>query len=109
GHLRAAAVRYAQRVGDPDYFSAVELFIREEQRHGDLLGKFLDLAGAGRRAADWGDRLFRAVRYCASDMEVWTTPVVMVETVALVYYNAVRRATGSAVLRAICAQILADE
>jgi hypothetical protein len=25
-------------------------------------------------------------------MEVWTTPVVMVETLALVYYNAIRRA-----------------
>jgi hypothetical protein len=42
-------------------------------------------------------------------MEVWTTPVIMVETLALVYYNAVRRATRSAVLETICAQILADE
>jgi hypothetical protein len=42
-------------------------------------------------------------------MEVWTTPVVMVETLAMVYYNAVRRATGSPLLRAICRQILADE
>src|SRR5581483_3217776 len=89
--------------------AAVEWFIREEQRHGELLGRFLDLAGAGRVRADWGDRLFRAVRYCLPNMEVWTTPVVMVETLALVYYNALRRATGSAVLRGICARILADE
>jgi hypothetical protein len=108
-HLRAAAVRYAQQVGDPDYVPAVELFIREEQRHGELLGRFLDLAGVGRVQADWGDRLFRTARYFLTDMEVWTTPVVMVETLALVYYNAIRRATQSAVLRAICAQILADE
>jgi hypothetical protein len=108
-HLRAAAARYAEQVGEPDYLGAVELFIREEQRHGELLGRFLDLAGAGRRAADWGDRLFRAARYCLTDMEAWTTPVVMVETLALVYYNAIRRATGSAVLRALCRQILADE
>ncbi len=108
-HLRAAAARYADQVGDPDYLPAVDLFIREEQRHGRLLGRFLDLAGAGRLTADWGDRLFRAARYCFTDMEVWTTPVVMVETLALVYYNAIRRATRSAVLSAICAQILADE
>jgi hypothetical protein len=108
-HLRAAAARYAERVGDPDYPPAVDLFIREEQRHGELLGLFLDLAGVGRVTADWGDRLFRAARYCVTDMEVWTTPVVMVETLALVYYNAVRRATASQVLRAVCAQILADE
>jgi hypothetical protein len=42
-------------------------------------------------------------------MEVWTTPVVMIETLAMIYYNAIRRATGSRVLHAICARILADE
>ncbi len=108
-HLRAAAARYAERIGDPDSLRAIELFIQEEQRHGEMLGRFLDLAGAGRRHADWGDSLFRAARYCVTDMEVWTTPVVMVETLALVYYNAIRRATGSAVLQSICRQILADE
>src|SRR4051812_34334471 len=33
-HLRAAAARHAEQTGDPDYLPAVELFIREEQRHG---------------------------------------------------------------------------
>lgn len=108
-HLWAAAAGYAARTGDPDYLRAVELFIREEQRHGEMLGRFLDLAGVGRRTADWGDRLFRAARYLVTDMEVWTTPVVMVETLAMVYYNAIRRATRSAVLAAVCSQILADE
>jgi hypothetical protein len=108
-HLRAAAARYAERAGDPDYLPAIDLFIREEQRHGELLGRFLDLAGVGRRTADWGDSLFRAVRYCVTDMEVWTTPVVMVETLAVIYYNAIRLATRSRVLQAVCVQILADE
>src|SRR5262245_41517581 len=108
-HLRAAAARYAEQAGDPDYPPAVELFIREEQRHGEMLGQFLDRAGVGRVQSDWGDRLFRAARYCLPSMEIWTTAVVMVETLALVYYNAIRRSTGSAVLRTICGQILADE
>jgi hypothetical protein len=42
-------------------------------------------------------------------METWTTPVVMVETHALVYYNAIRRATHCPVLQEICKQILTDE
>lgn len=108
-HLRAAAARYAARVGDPDYPVAIDLFIREEQRHGEMLGRFLDLAGVGRVRADWGDHLFRAARYCLTNMEAWTTPVVMVEVLAMVYYNALRRATASRVLRTICAQVLADE
>jgi hypothetical protein len=108
-HLRAAAARYAGQVGDPDYRIAVDLFIREEQRHGEILGRFLDLSGVGQVTSDWGDTLFRAARYCLTSMEVWTTAVVMVETLALVYYNAIRRATRSRLLQGICSQILADE
>jgi hypothetical protein len=108
-HLLAAARDYAARVGDPGFVDAVRLFVAEEQRHGADLGRFLDLAGVPRAARDWGDALFRAARYAVPRMEVWATPVVMVETHAMVYYNALRRATGSAVLRAVCRQILADE
>jgi hypothetical protein len=108
-HLRDAAARYAEQMDDPEYPPVVELFIREEQRHGELLGRFLDLAGPGRVTSDWGDSLFRAARYCLPSIEVWTTAVLMVETLALVYYNAIRRASRSPVLRALCGQILADE
>jgi hypothetical protein len=108
-HLLAAMRRFAERIGDPDYVEAVACFIREEQRHGESLGRFLDLAGVGRRSRDWGDTLFRAARYCLRSPEVWTTPVVMVETLATVYYDSIRRATRSAVLRAVCRRILADE
>ncbi len=108
-HLLAAAEHYSVSIGDPDFVDAVRLFIAEEQRHGRDLGRFLDLAGIGRAESDWGDRLFRTVRYARPRMEVWATPVVMVETHAMIYYSAIRRATRSPVLRGICAQILADE
>ncbi|SFM19578.1 ferritin-like domain-containing protein [Nocardia asteroides] len=108
-HLAASADRFATATGDPAYRDVIDLFIREEQRHGALLGRVLDDAGIGRRQADWGDTLFRRLRYSVTDIEVWTTPVVMVEVLAMIYYNAIRRATGSPVLRAVCAQILADE
>jgi hypothetical protein len=49
------------------------------------------------------------VRYSVPSMEVWATPVVMVEVHAMVYYNAIRLATDSPLLRQICTQILADE
>jgi hypothetical protein len=108
-HLRAAAFRHGLRHHDPDFLPAVEQFILEEQRHGELLGRFLDLAGVPRKQKDWGDSLFRGARYCLRNMESWTTPVIMVEVLALVYYNGLRRATNSAVLSAICRQVLADE
>ena len=108
-HLLAAARRYAERQDDPFFVAAVRLFIQEEQRHGADLGRFLDLAGIPRRNRDWGDTLFRAVRYSIPSMEIWVTAVIMVETLALIYYRAVRDATGSRVLRRICDQILRDE
>jgi hypothetical protein len=108
-HLRAAAVNYADAIGDPDFVAAIDLFIQEEQRHGALLGRYLDLAGVPRAQSNWGDSLFRACRYFLPNMETWTTPVILVETHALIYYNAIRQATGCPVLRGICAQILADE
>lgn len=108
-HLMEAARHYAVSIGDPEFVDAVRLFIAEEQRHGANLGRFLDLAGVPRARSNWGDSLFRAIRYAVPRMETWVTPVVMVETHALIYYNALRRATRSPVLRAICGQILADE
>jgi hypothetical protein len=105
----SAARLYAAKVRDPQFIEAVRLFIREEQRHGENLGRFLDLAGVPRAKKDWGDSLFRAARYALRSMEAWVTPVVMVETHALIYYNAIRLATKSPLLRDICSQILIDE
>jgi hypothetical protein len=108
-HLLAAARNYAERIGDPGFLDAVKLFIAEEQRHGADLGRCLDLAGVPRARRDWGDSCFRALRYLWPSMEVWATPVVMVECHAMIYYQAIRCATASPVLRAVCEQILADE
>ena len=108
-HLLAAAADYAAKLGDPAFLDAIRLFIAEEQRHGEELGQFLDLTGVPRATWDWGDAVFRAFRYVLPRMEVWATVVVIVETHAMLYYAALRRATGSAVLRQICRQILADE
>lgn len=108
-HLLAAATHYAENLRDPDFVVAVRLFIAEEQRHGAELGRFLELAGIPRKNWDWGDAMFRAFRYFLPRMEIWATPVVMVETHAMIYYAAIRRVTSSLVLRRICEQILKDE
>ncbi|MEM7582897.1 MAG: ferritin-like domain-containing protein [Acidobacteriota bacterium] len=108
-HLLAAAGRYARQQQDPLFLEVVRWFIREEQRHGSELGKFLDQAGIPRIHRNWGDTLFRAIRYSVPSMEVWASVVIMVETLALIYYRALRDATRSPVLRHICQQILRDE
>jgi hypothetical protein len=108
-HLLRAAQRYADRIGDADFLQAVACFIAEEQGHGRMLGRVLDLAGVPRVQSDWGDTLFRTFRYLLPSMEIWATPVVMVETHALIYFQALRDVSSCPVLRGVCEQILSDE
>ena len=108
-HLLRAATRYAATIGDADYPDAVRLFIAEEQKHGRHLGRYLDLIGEPRLTRDWGDTLFRRVRHLGTSMELWTLAVITVESAAQVFYRAMKDATGCALLRQVCTDILVDE
>ena len=108
-HLLAATHKYAAHIGDPDYVQAVELFIKEEQKHGGNLGRYIDAIGEQRTRSDWGDTLFRKVRYFTTSMELWTITVIIVESAAQVFYQALHDATQCPLLRGICTDILIDE
>ena len=107
-HLTAAAARYAAASGDHDYLAAVRLFIAEEQRHGRELGRWLDLAGIPRIERHWSNGAFRRLRQLAG-LELMISFLLAAEVLAKVYYAALRKATRSVVLRALCEQILKDE
>ncbi|MEO5681922.1 MAG: ferritin-like domain-containing protein [Chitinophagaceae bacterium] len=108
-HLLAAAKRYADKIGDPDYCAAVQLFIKEEQKHGHNLGHYLDLIQERRITHDWGDTLFRKIRYLNTSMELWTIAVITVESAAQVFYQALKEATSCTLLKQVCTDILIDE
>ncbi len=108
-NLIAASTKYANRIGDPDYIEAVKLFIAEEQKHGNNLGRYLDAIGKPRVQKDWGDSLFRKVRYFNTSMELWTLAVIVVESTAQIFYQALKDATRCQLLKQICTDILIDE
>lgn len=108
-HLRAAARQYALKHDDMAFLSAVDLFILEEQRHGAALGEWLDSAGMARKGRDLGDTLFRTCRYAIPNYAVWASVVVMVESMAEIYYAAVKRLSPCPRLQAECTRILCDE
>src|SRR5262249_55414372 len=81
--LLRAAEKHAAAIGDPTYIEAIKLFIAEEQRHGESLGQFLDAAGVPRAKRDLGDSLFRFFRHLLTQMEVWTTIVIIIEVHAM--------------------------
>jgi hypothetical protein len=108
-HLLAAVRKYSKKIKDAVYPNAVKLFIKEEQKHGSNLGKYIDLLGEQRMKKDWGDTLFRKIRYLNTSMELWTITVIIVESAAQVFYQALHDATNCKLLQSICTDILIDE
>ena len=95
-----ASKRYAAKIDDPFYVQAIELFIKEEQKHGNNLGRFLDMINQPRIKKDLGDSLFRKIRHLNTSMEWWTLAVITVESAAQIFYQS---------LKEICTDILIDE
>jgi hypothetical protein len=108
-HLLKAATIYAAQINDPAYIEALSLFIKEEQKHGNNLGTYLDRIGKPRVQSDWGDTLFRKVRYFNTNMEIWTLAVIVVESTAQIFYQSLKDATRCKLLKQICTDILIDE
>ncbi len=108
-HLTAAATKFAKKMDDPEYVEAIKLFIKEEQKHGANLGFYIDRIGEKRAEKDWGDTLFRKIRYFNKSMQLWTITVIIVESAAQIFYAALRDATNCKLLKAICQDILIDE
>jgi hypothetical protein len=107
-HLKHAAREYARRSGDAAYSRATELFVREEQHHAALLGRFMDLAGIERVRHTFVDSVFRRLRRFAG-LETSICVLLTAEVIAKVYYRALLAATASPALLAICRRILQDE
>jgi hypothetical protein len=100
---------YARVSGDDDYALAIRLFIREEQRHARDLARFLTLNGLPLATATLTDGVFRRLRNLLGTLELSIAVLITAELIAQVYYEALRTATRSTVLRQLCAQILRDE
>src|SRR5688572_10407782 len=108
-HLIAASKKHAIQTNDPDFLSSVYLFIDEENKHGENLGRYLDRINAQRVKEDWRDSLFRKVRYYNTNMELWTLTVLTVESTSQIFYQSLKDATQCQLLRQICTAILTDE
>lgn len=90
------------------FLPSLELFIAEEQRHSEMLGRFLDREGIIRLSNHWLDNTFRRLRKLAG-LEVCVMVLVTAEVLAVPFYQALRDATRSQLLRSICMRILGDE
>lgn len=108
-NLIEAATKHANYLDDKNYTNAIKLFIKEEQKHGNNLGRYIDLIGEQRIKKDWGDSLFRKARGLNTHMEFWTIAVITVESTAQLFYQCLKEATNCKLLKQICTDILIDE
>ena len=98
----------AKQLGDPEYTAAMRLFIKEEQTHAAVLGRFLDQQGIPRLRGHWLDDVFRNLRRVLS-LEHTLRVLLVAEVVATVYYRALCNATFSGLLQQLCRRIGLDE
>lgn len=108
-NLINAATKHAKQLNDPNYTDAIKLFIKEEQKHGNNLGRYIDMIGEQRIKKNWGDTLFRKIRGLNTHMEFWTIAVITVESTAQIFYQCLKDATKCKLLKQICNDILIDE
>ena len=99
---------YAQSADDPHFFSALNLFVKEEQQHSRYLEAFMQSQGIPLVGHHWVDTVFRKLRGLAG-LELSLAVLVTAEFIAVPYYRALRDATGSPILKTICRRILEDE
>ena len=98
----------AKQLGDPEYTAAMRLFIKEEQTHAAVLGRFLDQQGIPRLRGHWLDDVFRGLRRVLN-LEHTIRVLLVAEVVAAVYYRALFSATYSGLLQQLCRRIMLDE
>jgi hypothetical protein len=107
GLVRRASVHPALST-DIWFLPSLELFIAEEQYHSGILGRFLDRERIPKLTKHWLDSTFRRLRKLAG-LEVCAMVLVTAEVLAIPFYQALRDATRSHLLRSICMRILRDE
>ncbi len=105
--------RYAEALSTADaafagYSRAVELFIREENAHAELLKQMVHRLGGKLLEKQWSNSVFRFVR-SALGLEFNVQILLSAELIARGYYGLLARHAPDGVIRDACLRITRDE
>jgi hypothetical protein len=103
-HLRKSSAAN----GDQPYAQAMELFIREEQRHAELMAGILTRLNAPLLTSDWTDNCFTFMRHLPG-LHTELLVVLLPEMIAKVYFDTLRKGFSNPALNAVFTQIFQDE
>jgi hypothetical protein len=103
-HLR----KLSAATGNIEYAAAMDLFIREEQRHAELMAGILKRLNAPLLTSDWTDNCFMFMRHMFG-LHAELLVLLMPEMIARVYFDVLRRGFSNPAMHAVFAQIVHDE
>jgi hypothetical protein len=106
--LMSAARRFAHLHDRPELARIMELFVREQRRHADLLREFMTDHGMRVRNHSPTDLAFRGIRRLAG-FELYLHVLVAAELIGNIYYRALETVTGCRRLKILCRTLVADE
>lgn len=98
----------SEQLYDMNYTFAIQNFIKEEQNHSKALGTFMDLQSIDRIHKHPLDFIFKSLLKFFGIGGIVVT-LTCAEIISMVYYDALKKATNSKLLKSICDAILADE
>jgi hypothetical protein len=99
---------HARKTGDAVYAAAIDLFIKEEQEHAQLMGKILRTLNVPLLEKHWSDSCFVFMRQLFG-LHQELMVLLLPEMIAKRYFRALHDGTRNAVLRAVFGQIARDE
>ena len=106
--LTAVATQYAQSHDEPDYLTAMQQFIGEEQRHAHYMAIALRANGIEPFEKQWSDGLFRKLRkLCGWEMMI--SVLLTAEVIAIAYYSTLAKASSDPQAKRLFERILQDE
>ncbi|MEM9091776.1 MAG: ferritin-like domain-containing protein [Cyanobacteria bacterium P01_F01_bin.53] len=106
--LTAVATQYAQSHDEPDYLTAMQQFIGEEQRHAHYMAIALRANGIEPLEKQWSDGLFRKLRkLCGWEMMI--SVLLTAEVIAIAYYSTLAKASQDPQAKRLFERILQDE
>jgi hypothetical protein len=100
--------QFAKKLNNEAYLQCIRFFIKEEQMHAAVLGKFMARYRIRKIKSHWIDIVFRRLRKLAG-LENSILVLLTAEIISKIYYEALGNVTRSALLQKICTQILRDE
>jgi hypothetical protein len=101
-------IRAAQKTGDANYAATVELFVKEEQHHAQMLARLIQGMNGTLLKWHWSDVCFVFLRRLLG-LRLELLVLLSAEMVAKRYYRVLYEGTSDPVLRAAFARISHDE